>query len=84
MEDTINYEMNIAINGPAVNHSEKLIKKALDKYFRGQQWNFIKGIKKNLPSQQSWRDNHSELVEIDPGDEGGEEERETCLGDLKP
>ena len=42
-EDTINAEFNVAVNGPVVNRSERLIKRALDKHFGGRsQWNFFK------------------------------------------
>ena len=54
-EDTINCEFNIMVNGPVVNHSERIIKRALDRYFGGS----LSGISskvissKKIPRQQS-------------------------------
>ena len=44
VEDTINCEFNIAVNGPIINRSERLIKRALDKLYGGRsRWSFFKG-----------------------------------------
>ena len=35
-------EMEVAMNGPVLVEADKLLKKAMDRYWNGKRWHFIK------------------------------------------
>ena len=35
-------EMEVAMNGPVLIEADKLLKKAMDRYWNGKHWHFIK------------------------------------------
>ena len=41
-EETMMMEMEVAMNGPVLVEADKLLKKAMDRYWNGKRWHFIK------------------------------------------